>query len=285
MSVSVCTLVRGRETHLQNMLAALATQTSAPKEVIVAYMQAERPDVLDMYPEVKSVQVTDNALPLAAARNRAAALATGETLLFLDVDCVAHPGLVAAIDVAVQKTDAVVMGDVRYLPEGVDQTGPFDEVWRHSQRHPARPDPEAANGLQKFDMQELWSLCFALPRRTFERISGFDERFEGYGGEDTDFAARLGAAGAELFFSPDARAVHQWHPVHIPPLQHFDDILRNAELFRRLHGKWCMDYWLNQLSAAGFINWSPEGDRLECLRRPSASDLSQTRQPGTVLYS
>lgn len=285
MSISVCTLVRGRDAHLRNMLAALDAQTKPPKEIIVAYMQAERPAALDDYPFVEGIQVTDNALPLAAARNRAAAQATGETLLFLDVDCVAHPDLVAAMDETVQETGAVVMGDVRYLPKGVDLSCSFDDVWGQSERHPARPDPATAEGLQQFRMEELWSLCFALPRNTFERIPGFDERFEGYGGEDTDFATRLADAGVDLFFAPNARAVHQWHAVHIPPLQHLDDILRNARLFRRLHGKWCMDYWLDQLSEAGFIDWSPEGERLDLLRQPSATELSQTRQPGTVLYS
>jgi GT2 family glycosyltransferase len=132
-------------------------------------------------------------------------------------------------------------------------------------------------------MTELWSLSFALPRAAFEAIGGFDEAFEGYGGEDTDFAYRLGKALPELVFVPGMRAVHQWHRVAKPPLQHFDDIIRNAELFHAKHGRWCMDYWLGQLADQGFIVW--RGGTIEVLRRPSRDDLQASWQDSSVRFS
>ena len=52
-----------------------------------------------------------------------------------------------------------------------------------------------------------------------------DEAYRGYGGEETDLAARLAASGLPTYWVGGARAYHQHHPVHVPPLQHFDAIL------------------------------------------------------------
>ena len=34
----------------------------------------------------------------------------------------------------------------------------------------------------------FWSLCFGIRKKTFIKLGGFDTRFEGYGGEDTNFS-------------------------------------------------------------------------------------------------
>jgi len=54
---------------------------------------------------------------------------------------------------------------------------------------------------------------FAIARSDFERINGYDERFEGWGGEDEDLAHRMMLAR----FHPHSligksRALHLWHP-------------------------------------------------------------------------
>lgn len=55
------------------------------------------------------------------------------------------------------------------------------------------------------------SACFAIPRRTWNKIGGFDERFIGWGFEDVAFAfAASAAAGNYLRLSGDLW--HLWHP-------------------------------------------------------------------------
>jgi glycosyltransferase involved in cell wall biosynthesis len=54
----------------------------------------------------------------------------------------------------------------------------------------------------------------AFRRSDFDRIGGYDERMEIYGGEDIDFAQRLTRAGLRLNWvdEPETRIFHIWHP-------------------------------------------------------------------------
>jgi len=61
-----------------------------------------------------------------------------------------------------------------------------------------------------------WAYGFFLGvhRSDFERVNGFDMRFEGWGGEDVDIAARLGRIGLRCGWAgPSASMLHLWHPV------------------------------------------------------------------------
>ncbi|MGF1552107.1 MAG: glycosyltransferase family 2 protein [Paracoccaceae bacterium] len=284
MSVSLCTLVRGRRGHLDALLRGVAASTARPREVVIAWVQEAAFDALpDPGCPVVHVFAPGEPIRLAAARNRATAAARGETLVFLDVDCRPAPDLVAGFEAAVALTDAAVMGAVRYLAED-DPEGDFETAWAAGAIHPARPEPETDAPLAVPDAT-LWSLAFALPARAFALAGGFDERFEGYGGEDTDFSRALDRAGVGLHATRAARAVHQWHPVHKPPLQHFDAIVTNARLFRAKWGAWCMEYWLDQFAAAELIDWREDADRLVVRRRPSEAEIAASLRPGTVRFS
>ena len=132
-------------------------------------------------------------------------------------------------------------------------------------------------------MGMLWGLSFALKRRLFLKVGGLDERFVGYGGEETDFARGLKEIGAKLYWCGGARAYHQHHAVSAPPLQHFGDIVRNARLYHDKWGEWCMDYWLRQLHEGGFIDWNER--RITVLRQPTQADIRAARRPDTALFS
>ena len=50
-------------------------------------------------------------------------------------------------------------------------------------------------------------------RGDFERVNGFDARYEGWGHEDVDLAVRLGHAGLRCGWpGPRATMLHLWHP-------------------------------------------------------------------------
>jgi hypothetical protein len=283
--VSVCTIVKGRERHFRNLIIGLCRGDAQPDELVIAYMQeAPAPDLPPAPFPIHEIMVpTIGPLPLAAGRNAAAAAARTETLIFLDVDCVPSPPLVEAYAKLVARDDVCAMGQTRYLDAAAEAGGPFEPLWDGATVHPARkvlngtePVPEPAHG-------EFWSLSFALRRRTFERMGGFDERFSGYGGEDTDFAHRLADHDVPLVWVPQARAVHQWHEVSVPPLQHFAHIVRNARLFHAIRGQWCMEYWLGQFAEAGYIEWS--SDTLRVRRFPSGDECRAARQPPAILFS
>jgi glycosyltransferase involved in cell wall biosynthesis len=61
---------------------------------------------------------------------------------------------------------------------------------------------------------EAYGFCFGVHRTDFERVNGFDLRFENWGGEDEDIAARLRRAGVRCGWpGPAATMLHLWHPV------------------------------------------------------------------------
>ena len=79
----------------------------------------------------------------------------------------------------------------------------------------------------------FWSLAFASTPPVHERIGGFDVGFEGYGAEDTDYGLRAHAAGV-----PSSRGsavpgpTTSTTPSRALPVEHLDDIVRNARRFR-----------------------------------------------------
>jgi GT2 family glycosyltransferase len=51
-----------------------------------------------------------------------------------------------------------------------------------------------------------------IARADFERVNGFDLRFEGWGGEDVDLAVRLRRSGLSLGWpGPRSTLLHLWH--------------------------------------------------------------------------
>lgn len=274
--VSVLTLVKGREGHLANLLAGLARGTRMPDRLVVVDM-GEAPAAIPPLPfPVLHHRMPDPGLPLARARNAAAALAETPLLVFLDVDCIPAANLVAALAADAAAQDALICCEIRYLPPGVTDTAE-PALLAAGQPHAERRFP-AAGIVPEANAGLFWSLAFAVRQAAFERLGGFDEGFTGYGGEDTDFAFRARDAGLPLLFTASTLAFHQHHTVHEPPLQHFADIVANAARFRARHGFWPMDGWLDAFARMGLIA-PPYGEALRVLRAPTAAEVAAARRP------
>jgi len=272
VTLTVCTIVRGRRDHFAAMLRGLEAQLEPPDEISIAYMQPQPHDVaLPLGVAVVESFVPGDALPLAEARNAAASRATSDALVFLDVDCVPSNTLVRRYRAALDRRDAVFMGEVFYLPPKATLPG-----WRREDMaatgllHPVRPNlAESSPPAPTHD--ELWSLSFGIRAPTWRRVGGMDVGYEGYGGEDTDFGMRLKRAEVPMAWLEGAACAHQYHPVRVPPLQHFDGIVRNAQRFRARWGRWCMDYWLDMLERDGYIERTDE--RIRVRRRPTDDEI------------
>jgi GT2 family glycosyltransferase len=285
MSVSVVTLAGGRPDHLRNLVIGLARQTVAPAELIVAVMQ----DATYALPEapfpIRQLLIAGDDLPLAEARNAAARAASGELLVFLDMDCIPTPTLVADYDRQLRDLDGLMMGEVMYLPGGATdgewRSDDFDAVAvRHSDRR--GPPPE---GLELCnDYRCFWSLNFAMRRSTFFRVGGFHEGYRGYGGEDTDFGKVLDVAGVPIAWIKGGLAHHQYHPHHMPPVHHLDSVVRNTELFEKRWGYRTMGHWLHAFRLMGLVD-DTAGRPIRVLRRPDEHDLALTGQQSHQPYA
>lgn len=256
-AVAVVTIAHGRHEHLSRQIRSLAAGTRTVPHLMVAmgdpYLVASD---LGADSHVVAIDADPEALPLAAARNLGArqAIAGGaQTLVFLDVDCLAGPGLVAAYDDVVGRWPGTVWsGPVTYLPFGLSEQQ-LARPWELDAPHPARPAPAPGDVVHGADPGLFWSLSFGVDARAWQRSGGFCERYVGYGGEDTDFALHAADLGLGFGWVGDARAYHQYHPTHDPPVQHLKDILRNGAIFHERWGRWPMDGWLDAFERLGLI--------------------------------
>ena len=284
MTVSVCTLAHGRARHLANLVEGLARSRLQPAELVVAVMQAELYRLPDAPFPVRQVVLGGNDMPLARGRNAAAGAAAGDLLVFLDVDCIASPDLVGDYVRADSELPGVLMGEVAYLPRGATDDGiDYDRFGSLGVRHSERPGAPPTDWRRCEDYRCFWSLNFALRADLFAALGGFDERYTGYGGEDTDFGRTAASNGHELWWVRGAKAYHQYHPHHMPPVHHLDSVLANAMVFARKWGEPTMQHWLRAFVLMGLIERTGDGWRK--LREPTAGDLELTRQQAHQPYA
>ncbi len=277
MTVSICTLAHGRAAHLVNVVRALNMQTAIPDELVIAVMQADAYDLPETRFPIRQIMMGADGIPLAAARNAAAQTALGEQLIFLDVDCIPTPSLVADYLAQLAAVDAVLMGEVLYLPSGATAEGlDFARFAALGVKHSERAGPPIEALGDCSDYRCFWSLNFAMRRATFLALGGFDERYVGYGGEDTDFGRVAMVAGIPIHWVRGARVYHQYHPHHMPPVHHVDSVIANAARFRDKWGHFTMEHWLKAFTLMGLIALR-DGHHVR-LREVSEQDLVLTRQ-------
>lgn len=284
-AVSVVTLAKGRSSHLVNLVHGLNRQTVAPIELVVAVMQDELYDLPAAEFPIRQLRVNSPSLNLSAARNAAAGAATGEYLVFLDIDCIPEPGLISDYRGFLQDFDGLLMGEVLYLPGGAnDPEWSYDDFAEVAVKHSDRrgPPPQGIEVCE--DYRCFWSLNFGMRRATFMATGGFDERYSGYGGEDTDFGKTINAAGVPIAWIKGGLAYHQYHPHHMPPVHHLESVVRNAQLFEAKWGYRTMGHWLHAFGLMGLIDHEP-GRPIRILRQPDEADFALTGQQSHQPYA
>jgi glycosyltransferase involved in cell wall biosynthesis len=139
---------------------------------------------------------------IAAARNRGAAVATGDWLLFLDDDMEADRHLLAEHARSHQSGADAVTGHVPLHP-GSPANFLSDSVKAWAE--------ERAKALRSvtgsIDFLEVVGGQLSISRKLFTELNGFDTNFTRrgtFGNEDRDLACRLLTAGRRIVFNPDA---------------------------------------------------------------------------------
>lgn len=180
---------------LGDVIEALTRQTARD---LIAEMIVVGQDRYGMARAPARMIATPRPVSAARARNLGVAAARGEYVLFIDSDCIAAPDLVERMASRLNGEAHVVCGGV--VVEREDYWTACDNLLVFSQYLDSSPP-----GPRDY----VPSLNLCIRRSLFLRMGGFDERFPGAAGEDTDLSLRLREAGVTLHFEPRARVIHR----------------------------------------------------------------------------
>jgi glycosyltransferase involved in cell wall biosynthesis len=243
--VSRCCLVvttYERPDALARVLAAVATQTRPPDELIVADDGSGPPTARVVaehaarapYPVLHEWQ-PDDGFRAGRIRNAAIALTRCDYVILLDGDMVAHPEFVAdhlalarpghycqgtRIVLDASATERLLLPDSPLPGPLSPGCGRLRRAYSLHAPAAARVLRRAANGVMavKSCNQGFW-------RDDLMTVNGFDEAITGWGAEDKELCARLGNAGVRrqsLLFAAIA-----WH-LHHPPAARVDAAANRA---------------------------------------------------------
>ena len=180
---------------LDEVLAAVRSQEGIGDVDEILVVGRDEPGLITAGSGARLID-TGRPVNSAVARNRGIAESSAPLLLFLDSDCIPLPGWLRAHQAAHAAGHAVVGGSVpptgrTYWSRGYN-LGMFQEYL------PSRPaGPRAI----------LPTLNLSVERRVIEAVGSLDDTVAR--SHDMEWTARMGAAGFQPFFWPDAAVEHR----------------------------------------------------------------------------
>lgn len=157
----------------------------------------------DWQPIADAVQAERIGWPSAAgpatARNRAASVARGRYLLFVDGDVIVEPGVVERVErfFAARPDAGAVFGAYDDSPEASG----FISQYRNLQHRYVHCNTQR-------EARTFWAGLGAVKAEAFRAVGGYDERFGRPSVEDIDLGYRLHVSGVKIAVDPELNGKH-----------------------------------------------------------------------------
>lgn len=176
----------------------------------------------------------------AKARNSGARLATNEYLVFIDGDQYINPELLTTYNAAINHNPRMTA----FLGTRIDlkewQSSYLLNDWNYEQlKKITRTQVDFRDYVRTYHENNFfeqpggwvlfWSHNFAIKRKAYEQIGGFDEKFLGWGCEDVEFGYRL-ARNNMLFDFIENHVYHLYESNKFTPDKYMNS-LRNLQYF------------------------------------------------------
>lgn len=238
----------------EKCLRSVLDSTYSNKEIIFvdnASTDGSLEYILSNFPEIDGVANEQN-LGIAAGRNRGfvEAISRGvDYVLSLDNDTRIEPALIQAlVEVAESDSDIGIVGPKTYMDDdsGRIQCAGGKITYTQnvcSERGRGRIDSGQYNRIE--DVDYFPGFGFMARREVFEKLNFLDERFYGYGHEDTDFCVRAVRLGYRVVYVPQAVMWHRGSATigSYSPLKKYLEAV-NSVVFVRQYGSFrqCLKY-------------------------------------------
>ena len=212
---------REQDTQSFELLVADDGSTGETREVVEAYARSAPHPVRHVWQE-------DEGFRAGAARNRALAQTSAEYVIFTDGDCVPPPFFVRR-HLELAEPGCFLAGNRMLLTEAftrevLEQQTPVHRwrtarwvaAWMKRDVNRALPLANLPDGSFRVRSPNRWAgvkTCnLSVWRSDLVRVNGFDERYSGWGLEDSDLVIRLLHAGVKHKSARFAAPVfHLWH--------------------------------------------------------------------------
>ncbi len=173
----------------------------------------------------KLVTLSSNLGP-SAARNKAAAQATGKYLALLDNDTVPEPDWLIEPVKAMEADATLGACQCKLLllknPKQLDYTGDYISQYGFLVQRVETGDTDIGQSDQRVEILSAKSAAMLIRRAAFDRAGGFDPDYFIYV-EETDLGWRTWLAGYRIIFIPESRVLHEFgtSSVILPNQQNF----------------------------------------------------------------
>jgi GT2 family glycosyltransferase len=236
--ISVVILVHNKLELSRTCLSSLAKAVDAIDHEIFCIDNASTEDVSSLqdfagaFGRFRFIRNDPSLNHFAIANNRAAAMAVGRYLLFLNNDVMASPTSVTALLEELERHTSIGAAGAKlvYPSKKVQHAGIVQMLWGYASNYGVGGDPQDGRFKHPCNRFAVTGAMMCLPRRVFQTVAGFDERYR-WGYEDVDLCLKVRAAGYRVRYVPEAESVHE-ESATLSAVRDSRDLQHNYTVFR-----------------------------------------------------